>query len=165
MTIVRLSYSHYNDSIAFSSGEHTNRDFNKSHLFKLPLCAFSQTGLPIILCDAANFIIRNHHYMRRAISGNIGRRRAQLGTHLRCTSFGSPTSCIRSASSSNDFFSSSGILSIIFFDALVRSPNHPGVFVSAWSRPNIDAISSKNFSFCVDHSTSVRRNLDPGFAW
>ena len=107
MTIVRLSYSHYNDCIAFSSSEHTNWEFDQSHLFELPFRAFGQIGLPFVLCDAANFFIRYHHYMHRVMSIIIGLHWALWGTHLRCTSLGSSASCIQSASSSNIFFSSS----------------------------------------------------------
>ena len=50
---------------------------------------------------------------------------------------------ILSASFSKSFLTSLLILSMIFFNALVQSGNHPGVLVSADSSFNIVAISAK----------------------
>lgn len=134
--------------------------------------------IPISLKFVLALFVRREYHFSSAILGKsfirsmptVGHTRAGSGhgctcsgTHLCCTSCGKPSFCIRSASSSNHFFSSSDIEFNIFFEAFVRSWNQPGVLVSAVSIPIIEAISLKTFSGWVHHNKSVSRNLDPGF--
>ena len=99
--------------------------------------------------------------MYRRYNGTIGLYRHYCRTHFRCTSRGNPSFSIRSASSSNVFFSSSFIRSKIFFVAVVRSWNHPGVLVSAETMFRMDAISLKTSSGRVHHRISVNRYRIP----
>ena len=62
---------------------------------------------------------------------------------------------ILSASFSKSFLTSLLILSMIFFNALVQSGNHPGVLVSADSSFNIVAISAKCLPVMYTNARSI----------
>ena len=142
--------SHINNQLpTFASVGH-NRNWNKTHLTILLFSCTSKSRIPLLVCQSVKIVSTGI-----GIGNGIG---IGIGfTHLRCISGGNPwsTSCLSLS------FSSFDILARMFFTAVGRSENQPGVYVLTDERPIIDAISARTSSFWVHHRISV--SLDCAF--